>query len=77
MNNESAVKIIKNPVLHKRSKHIEVKYHSIRENVARKVFEVEGISTENQLADIFTKPLPKPRFESLRSKLNVVSIPEC
>lgn len=74
VDNESAVKLIKNPVQHKRTKHIEVKYHYIREMYAKKIFVVKGISTNDQLADIFTKALPKARFENLRSKLNIVPI---
>lgn len=76
VDNESAVKLIKNPVQHKRTKHIEVKYHYVREKHSEKVFVVKGISTENQLADIFTKALPKVRFQILRSKLNVLPIPK-
>lgn len=75
VDNESAVKFIKNPVQHKRTKHIEVKYHYIREMFAKKIFNVKGISTHDQLADIFTKALPKARFEDLRFKLKVVPIP--
>lgn len=72
VDNESAVKLIKNPVLHKRTKHIEVRYHSVRERYEEKAFDVKGISSENQLADIFTKALPKVKFENLRFKLNVI-----
>lgn len=67
VDNESAVKMMKNLVLHKRTKHI-------RENFHKNVFKLNGISNENQLADILTKPLPKTRFENLRSKLNVIPI---
>lgn len=74
VDNESAVKMIKNPVLHKRTKHIEVCYHSIREKFHKNVFKLNGVSSENQLADILTKPLPRVRFENLRSKLNVIPI---
>lgn len=72
VDNESAVKLIKNPVLHKRTKHIEVRYHFVREKYEEKAFDVKGISSENQLADIFTKALPKVKFENLRFKLNVI-----
>ena len=72
VDNESAVKLIKNPVLHKRTKHIEVRYHFVREKYEEKVFDVKGVSTENQLADIFTKALPKVKFENLRFMLNVI-----
>lgn len=72
VDNESAVKLIKNPVFHKRSKHIETRYHYIREKYLQKCFNVNGISTKDQLADIFTKSFPKIRFQDLRLKLNVI-----
>lgn len=76
VDNESAVELIKNPVLHKRTKHIEVKYHYIREKHLEKAFVVKGISSENQLADILTKALPKVCFQDLRNRLNIVPIPQ-
>ncbi|MGK3945729.1 Ty1/Copia family ribonuclease HI, partial [Streptomyces caeruleatus] len=55
----------KNPIQHSRTKHIDIRYHYIRELVEEKVISLEYISTEKQLADIFTKPLDKSRFNKL------------
>jgi methyl coenzyme M reductase subunit D len=59
----------KNQVFHKRTKHIDVKYHFVRERVETGEIKVEYIPTDQQLADIFTKPLQKQRFETLRDKI--------
>lgn len=74
VDNQSAVELIKNPVYHKRTKHIDLRYHYIRHKYEKNKFKVEYICSENQLADLFTKALPKNRFEFLRSKLNVVKL---
>jgi hypothetical protein len=69
--NISAINISKNPVQHSRTKHIDIRHHFIRELVEKKVVTLEHIATEDQLADIFTKPLDAVRFERLRSALGV------
>lgn len=74
VDNQSAIKLANNPVNHKRSKHIDVKYHFIREKLNDGILKLEDIRSEDQLADIFTKALPKQRFQELRSKLNIVNI---
>ena len=71
--NTSAKNFSKNPIQH--SKHIEIHYHFIRDLVEDKVMCLEFIHTDNQKADIFTKPLDGPRFESLRKTINVGTIP--
>ena len=70
--NTSAINISKNPIMHSRTKHIEIRHHFIRDHVLKGDCEIKFIDTENQLADIFTKPLPKDRFFKLRGKLGVV-----
>jgi len=69
--NTSAINISKNPVLHSRTKHIELRYHFLRELVESNVLQLEYISTENQLADILTKPLDQKRFLHLRKAIGM------
>jgi hypothetical protein len=61
--NQSCVKLSGNPLFHDRSKHIEIKYHYIRDMVQRKVVHVQYLPTHEEIADIFTKPLAKTKFE--------------
>jgi hypothetical protein len=56
--NTSAINISKNPVMHSKMKHIPIKYHFLREQVAEKNIRVEYVGTKEQVIDIFTKPLP-------------------
>jgi hypothetical protein len=70
--NESAIKIAYNPVQHSRTKHIEIRYHFIRDHVARGDIELGYVGTKEQLADIFTKPLDEARFCYLRNELNII-----
>ena len=69
--NLSAINISKNPVLHSRTKHIDIRHHFSRELVEEKVISMEHVATERQLADIFTKALDANQFEKLRDDLGV------
>ncbi|KAK6151951.1 hypothetical protein DH2020_014586 [Rehmannia glutinosa] len=72
--NTSAIAITQNPVLHSRTKHIDVRYHFIRDHVEKKDIILEYISTDKQLADIFTKPLYESRFEELKHELGLIEL---
>ncbi|KAK6120416.1 hypothetical protein DH2020_045841 [Rehmannia glutinosa] len=72
--NTSAIAITQNPVLHSRTKHIDVRYHFIRDHVEKKDITLEYISTDKQLADIFTKPLCESRFEELKNELGLIEL---
>jgi hypothetical protein len=61
--NQSCVKLFENPVFHYKSKHIEIKYHYIRNMVQRKAIHMQYLPTHEQIADIFTKPICKPIAE--------------
>lgn len=73
--NISAISLASNPVFHARTKHIEVDYHFVRERVLRKDLDIRFVSTQEQVADIFTKGLHPRRFQFLRSKLWVADRP--
>ncbi|KAL3720851.1 hypothetical protein ACJRO7_005629 [Eucalyptus globulus] len=69
--NSSAIKLSKNPVLHGRSKHIDVKYHFLRDLTKDEVVELVFCRSEDQVADIFTKLLKLSMFQKLRKLLGV------
>ena len=70
--NESAIRMADNPIEHSRTKHIDIRHHFLRDHQKKRDIEVFYVSTENQLADIFTKPLDEKTFCRLRSELNVL-----
>ncbi|GJW85674.1 ribonuclease H-like domain, reverse transcriptase, RNA-dependent DNA polymerase [Tanacetum coccineum] len=71
VDNKSAIALMKNPVFHGRSKHIDIKYHFIRECMEREDIQVEFINGEYQKADILTKALPKIRFLTMRQLIGL------
>jgi len=74
IDNKSAIELSKNPVYHERSKHIDTRYHFIRECVGKGDVDVDHVSTEHQLADILTKALPRVRFIELRGRIGVINV---
>jgi hypothetical protein len=72
--NESAIKMTQNPVQHSRTKHIDIRHHFIRGHQQKGDISIESIGTEDQLADIFTKPLNEKRFYKLKNELNILDI---
>ncbi|GJY60550.1 retrovirus-related pol polyprotein from transposon TNT 1-94 [Tanacetum coccineum] len=72
--NTSAIAISNNPVLHSRTKHIDIRYHFIRDHILKGDIELHFIPTQYQLVDIFTKPLDEPTFKRLIVKLGMLNI---
>ena len=65
--------LAKNPVFHDQSKHIDTRYHYIRECITRKDVQVEYVKSHDQVADIFTKPLKHEDFIRLRSLIGMTN----
>ena len=70
--NNGCISIANNPTSHKRSKHIDIKYHFSREQVEKNVIRLEHLPTQEQLADALTKSLPAPRFKELIEGMNLL-----
>ena len=75
--NASAIALSTNPMFHSRTKHIEVDYHYVREKVLHRDFCVLFFLGKDNLADMFTKPLPSPSFLLQRCKLLLDASPSC
>ena len=71
--NTSAINIYKNPIQHFRTKHIEIRHHFIRELIEDGTLTLEFIHTNDQEADLFTKPLDSKRFEFLHQNIGLIS----
>jgi hypothetical protein len=69
--NTSAISVSKNPVFHKKMRHVERRHHFLRDHVEMGDIEMRYIDTERQLADIFTKPLDSSHFADLRGEISV------
>ena len=73
VDNKSAISLAKNPVSHNHSKHINIKYHFIREQVNEKIVKLVHCRTYENLLDIFTKPLKPDTFQKMKIKLGMQS----
>ncbi|RDY07235.1 Copia protein, partial [Mucuna pruriens] len=74
--NIATINLSKNPILHSRAKHIDIKHHFIRDYVQKGIVNLKFISLEQQLVDIFTKPLPKDKLIHIRDLLGIKFIKE-
>ena len=72
--NQGAIELSKNPKFHNRTKHIDVSYHYVREQVNLNIISVKYCPTEDMIADVMTKGLSKTDFEKFRNKLGVLEI---
>lgn len=69
--NQACIRIAEDDKPTKRLKHIDVRYHFVREEIQRRTIQLVYVPSEDQIADIMTKGLPKPQFEKLRSLLGL------
>ncbi|GKD17971.1 retrovirus-related pol polyprotein from transposon TNT 1-94 [Tanacetum coccineum] len=72
--NTSVIAILNNPVFHFRTKHIDIRYHFIRDHILKGDIEIHFVPTDFQLADICTKPLAEPSFTRLVAELGMLNI---
>jgi hypothetical protein len=74
--NTAAIHLPKNPILHSRANHIEIKHDFIRDHVQKGAIDIQFIDTDRQWDDIFTKPLAIERFDCIKRNLNMHFISE-
>ena len=72
--NTSAIAIANNPVQHTRTKHIDIRYHFLREHVMNGNVELHFVPTDQQIADIFSKPLDESIFSRLVGELGMLNL---
>jgi uncharacterized beta-barrel protein YwiB (DUF1934 family) len=70
--NESAIRMADNSVEHSRTKHIDIRYHFLRDHQQRGDIKIAYVSIHNQLANIFNKSLDEKTYSKLRNELNIV-----
>ncbi|GKB47877.1 hypothetical protein Tco_0898630 [Tanacetum coccineum] len=70
--NKGVIELSKNPVLHSRTKHIEIRHHFLRDNIQKGNISIEKVSSEDNIADILTKPLKRESFNLLRLGLGLM-----
>ena len=72
--NQSAIKLARNPVYHSRSKHIEIRFHFIREAIQRHPIRLDYLPTEEMTADVLTKPLPVAKHNKCIAELGLYNL---
>ncbi|GKB15038.1 retrovirus-related pol polyprotein from transposon TNT 1-94 [Tanacetum coccineum] len=72
--NKGAIDLSKNPVQHSRTKHIEIRHHFLRDNVQKGNISIEKVASEDNIANIFTKPLKREVFNYLRLGLGMMEL---
>ena len=75
IDNTFSIKLAKNPIFHDRTKHINTKYYLIQHHVEGKTVHLRHCSTNDQVADIFTKALGREKFERFRNMLGLTNTP--
>ncbi|KAL2237744.1 UNVERIFIED_CONTAM: Copia protein [Sesamum indicum] len=73
--NKEAIHITANPIFHDRTKHFDIDCHIVREKFKQGLILPTHVKATDQVADIFTKSLPAPAFQVMKSKLNLMSLP--
>ena len=76
VDNQPAITLAKNPVLHDRSKHIDIKFHFLRDCIDGGQIVIEFVETGRQLVDILTKSLERLRFMELRKMIGINEVKE-
>jgi hypothetical protein len=73
--NSSTIKLSRNHIMHRRSKHIDVRFHFLRDLTRDRVIELVHWGSQDQVADLLTKPIKLQTFENLREQLGVCVMP--
>eukprot|EP01018_Ginkgo_biloba_P023866 Gb_15786 [translate_table: standard] len=73
--NQNSMKLTNNPIYHARSKHIETQHHFVREKIQSREVDLMHCNTNENIADVFTKPLGKTKFVMCRDMLGIIKNP--
>ncbi|XP_032798718.2 secreted RxLR effector protein 161-like [Daphnia magna] len=73
---QNAMLMVQNPVFHDRTKHIDIEYHYVRQQYQAKIIELQSVRSEDELADMLTKPLKPQELKMNRSRIGIVPVPQ-